>query len=90
MKKSFKGEKDLRLFVKNFLKTRLKGLPEEKKIKVKVKNFKNLEVSILMPFYSEGNLIRANEVDFLLDELLNLGIKPVIFYLDDEYELELE
>lgn len=81
--KSFRNEKDLRLFVKRFLKERLKGLPEGTKIEVEVASLKPPSVNLYFPFYSEGNLIRAFEVDFLLAELYNLGIECSLFYQDD-------
>jgi len=88
VKKHFKKEKDLRLFVKNFLKTSLKGLPEDKKFEVKVKSIKPPCVQIFFPFYSEGNLIRANEVDFLIGKLLEeFQIKAEVIYLDEFEEL---
>ncbi|RKX61284.1 MAG: hypothetical protein DRP29_00790 [Thermodesulfobacteriota bacterium] len=83
MKKHFKREKDLRLFVKKFLKTHLKGLPKGVQLEIKVKSLKPPLVSLFFPFYSEGNLIRANEVDFLLKDLENLGIKAELYYIDD-------
>jgi hypothetical protein len=87
--KVFKNEKDLRLFVKRFLKEHLRGLPETAKIEIKVVSFKPPQVLLHLPFYSEGNLIRVNEVDFLLEKLLNLGIKGEVVYIDDiEFELK--
>ncbi|WP_038056871.1 hypothetical protein [Thermodesulfobacterium hydrogeniphilum] len=83
MAKNFKSEKDLRLFIKKFLKENLKGLPETAKIQIKVLNIKPPQVVLEMPFYSEGNLIRVNEVDFLIQHLVNLGIRVNIIYLDD-------
>jgi len=81
--KHFKNEKDLRLFIKRFLKENLKGLPPESKIEIEVLKVKPAEVILKFPFYSEGNLIRANEVDFLLKDLIELGIKAHIVYVDD-------
>ncbi len=86
MKPKIKTEKDLRIFVKKFFKEHLKGLPEDKKFEVKVTSVSPPRVRLHMPFYSEGNLIRANEVDFLTKELLDLGIKVDVFYVDDEVE----
>jgi len=83
LNKSFKNEKDLRLFVKRFLKEKLKGLPPESKIEIEVIKVKPAEVILKFPFYSEGNLIRANEVDFLLKDLMEMGIKAHIRYVDD-------
>ncbi len=83
MKKNFKNEKDLKLFVKRFFKENLKGLPETAKINVRVICVKPPKVLLEMPFYSEGNLIRINEVDFLLKELSAFGIETIIAYLDD-------
>ncbi|QER41325.1 hypothetical protein F1847_00695 [Thermodesulfobacterium sp. TA1] len=88
MKKSFKNLKDVKLFTKKFLKERLKGLPEEAKIEVEAVGLNPPQVRIYLPFYSEGNLIRCNEVDFILEELLSLGIHGEIVYLDDNLELE--
>ncbi|MFN3567445.1 MAG: hypothetical protein ACK4UR_00850 [Caldimicrobium sp.] len=81
--KKFVSEKDLRLFMKNFLKKNLKGLPEAAKIEIKVVEFNPPSVELYFPFHSEGNLLRVYEVDFLIKELYNLGIKVDIFYLDD-------
>jgi len=81
--KNFRREKDLRLFIKKFLKENLKGLPPESKIDIEVIKIKPAEVILKFPFYSEGNLIRANEVDFLLKDLINLGIKAQVKYIDD-------
>ncbi|PMP68476.1 MAG: hypothetical protein C0190_01495 [Thermodesulfobacterium geofontis] len=83
MVKNFRREKDLRLFIKKFLKENLKGLPPESKIDIEVIKIKPAEVILKFPFYSEGNLIRANEVDFLLKDLINLGIKAQVKYIDD-------
>lgn len=83
MNKGFKNEKDLRLFVKKFLKEKLKGLPPESKVEIKVIKVKPAEIILKFPFYSEGNLIRANEVDFLLKDLAEIGIKAYIKYIDD-------
>jgi len=79
----FKKEKDLRLFVKRFLKERLKGLPDEKPFEVYVESLKPPIVKIFSPFYSEGNLLRAHEVDLILLELYNLGILVKLYYEDD-------
>jgi len=81
--KNFKNEKDLKLFIKRFLKENLKGLPPESKIEIEVIKIKPAEVILKFPFYSEGNLIRVNEVDFLLKTLINLGIKAQVKYIDD-------
>lgn len=81
--KKFVNEKDLRLFVKNFLKKNLKGLPEAAKIEIKVIEINPPKVELYFPFHSEGNLLRVFEVDFLIKELYNFGIKVDIFYLDD-------
>ena len=83
MVKNFKNEKDLKLFVKRFLKENLKGLPPERKIEIKVIKIKPAEVILKFPFYSEGNLIRVNEVDFLLKNLMDLGIRAQVKYIDD-------
>ncbi len=87
-RKEFKREKDVRLFVKNFFKKNLQGLPESAKIELKVVSLDPLEVNLFMPFYSEGNFIRAYEVDFLIYELDKLGIKINLFYLDDVIEVK--
>lgn len=84
--KDFRSEKDLKLFVKRFLKEKLKGLPEDTKIEVEVFSLKPPEVNLYFPFYSEGNLIRAFEVDFLLAELYNFGIVCNLYYQDDTGE----
>jgi hypothetical protein len=81
--KNFKNEKDLKLFIKKFLKKNLKGLPPESKIEIEVIKIKPAEVILKFPFYSEGNLIRVNEVDFLLKKLIDLGIKAQVKYIDD-------
>ncbi len=83
MVKNFKNEKDLKLFIKRFLKENLKGLPPESKIEIEVIKIKPAEVILKFPFYSEGNLIRVNEVDFLLKTLIDLGIKAQVKYIDD-------
>ena len=83
MKIKHKTEKDLRLFVKKYIKERLKGLPSDKKLEVKVKSVSPPIINLYLPFFSEGNLIRANEVDFLIADLEKLGLKVEIFYLDD-------
>lgn len=85
LKRNFKNKKDLRLFTKNFLKLNLRGLPEESYLQIKIEplTLNPPRVRIVLPFHSEGNLIRANEVDFLLEELLNLGIEGEILYIDD-------
>ncbi|BAU23644.1 hypothetical protein THC_1276 [Caldimicrobium thiodismutans] len=87
--KSFRSEKDLRLFVKKFFKENLKGLPEMAKIEIEVYSLNPPSVKLYFPFYSEGNFLRAFEVDFLLAELYNLGIKGSLFYQDDLGEREL-
>jgi hypothetical protein len=84
----FRKEKDLRLFVKKFLKERLKGLPSEKPFEVVVESLNPPVVRIFSPFYSEGNLLRAHEVDTILLELYNLGIFAKLFYEDDLGEAE--
>jgi len=81
--KNFKNEKDLKLFIKRFLKENLKGLPPESKIEIEVVKIKPSEIILKFPFYSEGNLIRVNEVDFLLKNLIDLGIKVQVKYIDD-------
>lgn len=83
MVRNFKNEKDLKLFIKRFLKENLKGLPPESKIEIKVIKIKPAEVILEFPFYSEGNFIRVNEVDFLLKKLIDLGIKAQVKYIDD-------
>ncbi len=88
MKKSFRSEKELRLFVKRMFKETLRGLPEEAKVEVLVKTLRPPKVYLLLPFYSEGNLIRAMEVDFFLGELYNFGVEGEIIYLDDRVEIE--
>jgi hypothetical protein len=88
--KGFRNEKDLRLFVKRFLKENLKGLPEGVKIEIEVSSLNPPEVNLFFPFYSEGNLLRTLEVDFLLTELYNLGISCHLFYLDDMGERDYE
>ena len=88
MIKTFKNEKDLRLFIKKFLKENLKGLPLESKIDIQIIKVKPAEVILKFPFYSEGNLIRVNEVDFLLKILMDLGIKAYVRYIDDVENFE--
>lgn len=88
MKKSFKSLKDLKLFTKKLFKERFKGLPEGVKIEVEALEINPPQVRIFLPFYSEGNLIRCNEVDFFVEELMDLGIKAEVVYLDDSLELE--
>lgn len=88
LKRNFKTKKDLRLFTKNFLKLHLRGLPEESYLQIAIEplTLDPPRVRIVLPFYSEGNLIRANEVDFLLEELLKLGVEGEILYIDDLIE----
>lgn len=86
--KKFRSEKDLRLFVKNFLKKNLKGLPEEAKIEIRVVKVDPPKIHLFFPFYAEGNMLRALEVDFLVRELYNLGILVDLYYLDD-WEVQL-
>lgn len=88
LRRNFKSKKDLKLFTKNFLKLHLKGLPEGSYLQIEIEplTFNPPRVRIVLPFYSEGNLIRTNAVDFLLEELLNLGIEGEILYIDDLIE----
>lgn len=81
--KSFKSEKDLRLFVKKILKESFKGLQDVVKIEIKVVELNPPKIQMNFPFYSEGNLLRALEVDFFVRELYNLGIEVEVYYLDD-------
>lgn len=81
-------EKEIRNWVKKFLKQHLKGVSELLKIKIKVVNINPPKVYLELPFYSEGNLIRANEVDFLITEIEKEGVSIEIFYLDDFLEIE--
>jgi len=87
-RKGFSSEKDLRLFVKNYLKSNLKGVKDLVKAEVIIKKVKPPEACLKLPFYSEGNLIRCNEVDFLMKELEKAGIKAEVYYIDDWSELE--
>ncbi len=83
MIKGFKNQKDLKLFIKKFFKKHLKGLSPETKIEIKIIKLNPPEVVLKFPFYSEGNLIRVNEVDFLLKELMKYKINAQIQYIDD-------
>ena|GEM_PF-735375 len=84
--KKFSSEKDLRLFVKKLFQEKIKGLPPQARIEIHVLSLKPPMIRLKLPFFSEGNLLRANEVDFFLEELYNWGIEGDIFYLDDQGE----
>lgn len=84
----FFSEKDIRLFVKRQFMGSFKGLPEDIKPEIKVLSVAPPKVLILLPFHSEGNLIRNNEVDFFLAGLYNWGIEGEVLYLDDLGEKE--
>ncbi len=81
-----KSFKDLKLFVKRFLKENLLGLPKDKVFEVRPEGLNPPRVKLFLPFYSEGNLLRAHQVDILLSELYNLGISTKLFYEDDWVE----
>ena len=84
--RSFLSEKDLRLFLRRFLKERLKGLPPDFKIEIEVFSHKPPKSALKIPTHSEKNLIRAHQVDLLVRELFEAGIAVEVFYLDDEPE----
>lgn len=81
-------EKEIRNLVKKILKNSLKGVTELPKIEVEVIEINPPQVFLKLPFYSEGNLIRVNEVDFLVLEIEKRGILVETFYLDDKQEKE--
>jgi hypothetical protein len=83
LKKHFSSEKDLRIFIKHYLKSNLKGVRDLVKAEIIVKNLKPPLVCLKLPFYSEGNLIRCNEVDFLIKKLEESGIRAEVYYADD-------
>ena len=86
MKRNFISEKDLRLFIKKFLKSRLKGLPADFKFEIGVKTLRPPKVFIQIPAHSEGNLIRTHQWDHLVAELEEQGLGVEVFYLDDAVE----
>jgi len=77
------NEKDLRLFVHKFLRTRLKGLPPQFRFEIKPLSLRPRLVRVVVPAHSEGNLIRVTQLDHLLEELEALGIYVELYYLDD-------
>ena len=79
-------EKDLRLFVRRFLKERLKGLPPEFRLEVDVLSARPRKVVIKIPAHSEGNPIRILQVDQLLEEMGHYDIQAEVRYLDDLLE----
>ncbi len=83
MKRKFKNEKDLRLFLKKLFKEKLKHCEHPLQIEIKVKNINPARAKVFLPFYSEGNLIRANEMDFFLKSLCEEGIEVELFYEDE-------
>lgn len=85
-KRTFLSEKDLRLFLKRFLKEKLKGLPPDFKIEIKVFSHQPPQTALKIPTHSEKNLLRAHQVDLLIRELSEAGIAVEVFYLDDEPE----
>ncbi|WP_153303805.1 hypothetical protein [Thermosulfurimonas dismutans] len=85
-RKNFLSEKDLRLFLKRFLKEKLKGLPPDFKIEIRVFSHQPPRTALKIPAHSEKNLLRAHQVDLLIRELSEAGITVEVFYLDDEPE----
>ncbi len=87
--RSFRSLKDLRLFVKKFLKERMKGLPPEFRIEVEALDYKNPRVLIKVPVHSEKNLVRAHQLDVLIKELEDSGVLSELCYIDDLEEMTL-
>ncbi|MCS7150641.1 MAG: hypothetical protein RMI93_07900 [Caldimicrobium sp.] len=87
-KRRFNSEKDLRLFVKKLFKDSIRGMPEEAKPEISVLSISPPRIRLFLPFVSEGNFIRNNEVDFFLAELYNWGIEGEVLYTDDLGERE--
>ncbi len=83
MKRKFKSEKDLRLFLKKLFKEKLKHCEQPLKIEVKVETLTPPKAKVFLPFYSEGNLIRLNEMDFFLKTLCEEGIEVELYYEDE-------
>ncbi len=86
--KQLNSEKALRLFVKNFLKEKLKGLPPDFRLGIKVLDPKKKKVAIKIPAHSEGNPIRIAQMDRLTEELEKMGLEVELFYLDDIWETD--
>ncbi|GEM_PF-2146456 len=86
--RKIRSEKDLRLFVRGFLKEKLRGLPPHFRIEVEVLDPPSKRVAVRIPAHSEGNLIRIMQVDHLVEELENYGLQVEVFYLDDLWERE--
>ena len=84
VKRKFKSEKDLRLFLKKFFKEKLKHCEQPLKLEVEVERVSPPKAKVLLPFHSEGNLIRLNEVDFFLKDLFNQGIEVELYYEDEK------
>ncbi len=80
--------KDFRLFVKGFLKEKLKGLPPDFRLEVEVTDKKAKKIEVKIPAHSEGNPIRITQVDRLVEELEEMGLEIEILYLDDLWERE--
>ncbi len=82
------SEKWLRNKVKKFFKEVLKEPEIYNNLKIQVISLNPSTVRVLFPFYSEGNLIRVNEMDFIKEEFEKKeGIKLEIFYQDEEWEM---
>jgi hypothetical protein len=84
VKRKFKNEKDLRLFLRKFFKERLKHCEQPLKLEVKVERVTPPKAKVFLPFHSEGNLIRLNEVDFFLKELSDQNIEVELYYEDEK------
>lgn len=82
-RRNFLSSKDLRLFLKRYLKERLKGLPPDFQIRIEVCSFRPPQAFLYIPAHSEGNLARVHQVDLLVSELKEMGIELEVFYLDD-------
>ena len=80
----FKTEKDLRLFLKNFFKEKLKHIEHALSVEIKIENIKPPKAKVFLPFHSEANFIRLNEMDFFLKELKELEIEVELYYEDEK------
>ncbi len=87
MVRTFRSEKDLRLFLRKFLRERLRGLPADFRIGIEVRSVRPPRATLKLPVHSEANPARAHEVDRLVAELEARGLELEVFYLDDETEV---
>ncbi len=85
-RRSFRSPKDLRLFLKGFLKEHLRGLPPDFRIEIEVLSHAPPRALLRLPAHSEGNLIRVHQVDLLVSHLAEMGVEVEVFYMDDLIE----